>query len=106
MESLNQEDKIRMLCREAEETKLQNVANDQKGDEHDEVRSQHQLIFRLRFWCFFRLDGAGLLERALYVFLLLDLFDFGAQFVRHSYRILTTIWICYLESRFTDYGWI
>src|SRR5947207_6518497 len=92
-----------MRCREAEETKLQSVANDQKGDEHNEVRSQHQLIFRLGLGSLLRLDGAGLLERALNVFLLLDLFDFGAQFVRHAYRIPSTIRICGLESRFTDY---
>jgi hypothetical protein len=34
------------------------------------------------------------------------LFDFGAQFVRHSYRILATVLICCREIGFDGYEWI
>ena len=49
---------------------------------------------------------AGLLQRPLNIFLLFDLFDFGAQFVRHSYRILATILICCRETTFDGCDWI
>ena len=62
-------------------------------NQHDGMTRQHQLVFRFRLGFVFWLDRTRLLQGALDVFLFLDLFDFSAQFVRHSYRILTSVLI-------------
>src|SRR6266496_1261628 len=77
---------------------LQEEMNHSKRKQNDHVCPEPDFVFRFRLWLIFGLDNAGLLERALNVFLRLNLFDFGAQFVRHSYRFLTTGWISFRGS--------
>src|ERR1041385_76162 len=90
----------------AEYVKLQQVIKNTQRDQHEAMCSEPNLILGPGLGLILRRRGSRLLERLLHVFPFFYLFDFGAHFVRHSYRILARVWICCRESEANPCVWI
>ena len=84
--------RVGILRRNAKQIELQKETERGKREQNNDMRAEPKLIFGLGFRFLLRFDRTGLFERLFHILALFYLFDFGAQFVRHSYRILTRVW--------------